>query len=112
MSLWSWRRNDDPEDRRIAAAVPAGRGTPSHASGRAVATSPAGVRLGVSVLPEPGRPARSATDTAREAAVQAGTGSNQAPLADDCASSASAADQDVRRAIALAELSMLVADQA
>jgi hypothetical protein len=56
----------------------------------------------VDVLPDPGRAPRRTADAAREAAL-AEEG--------DAPSSAEEADEHVRRALALAELSRLVAEQ-
>ena len=108
MGAWPWRGKDRPEDRRTASAPPSRlRQGPADVTPEPPTSGGAArVRLGVDVLPEPGRAPRRTADPAREAAQHDGGGAEADPP-----SSTSDADEHVRRALALAELSRLVADQ-
>jgi hypothetical protein len=109
MGAW-WRRKDRPEDRRTPSAPPARqRPGPEADSEPPVSEAPAPIRLGRNVLPEAGRAPR--RPAVAPAAPNTGRGPSAGPAQVDTGSGTSDADQHVRRALALAELSMLVLDQ-
>ena len=114
MGAWTWRRGEPPRDVRAPTALLEGRPRvprePTDGVVPPVAEPAARMRLGVDVLPEQGRPARRLPLVAPGAApaVEPPVGSST-EAADT--SSAPGADLHVRRAIALAELSLLAHDQ-
>ena len=109
MGAW-WRRKDRPEDRRTPSAPPVRHRSGAEADGEPPVTeAPAPIRLGRNVLPEAGRAARRPAVPAP--APHAGSAPFAGPAEVETGSGATDADQHVRRALALAELSMLVLDQ-
>jgi hypothetical protein len=95
MGAWQWRRKDRPDEPADSGKAPE------------TAASP-GIRLGVNVLPTPGRAPRRAPEPGAPPngpAPSAGPAATADTGADD-----SEADQHVRRMVALAELSLLALD--
>lgn len=96
MGTWQWRRKERPEEPTDSAEAPE-------------SAAPPGIRLGVNVLPAPGRTPRRTPDPA---APHDGPTPSVGPAADaDSGSDDAEADQHVRRMLALAELSLLALDQ-
>ena len=107
MGAWPWRRTDRAEDR-----TPPVRPSARPVDGTEPPAAPPQIRLGVDVLPVPGRAPRRAGERARRTGRPDGAGASVGPGEEvDDAVSGAEADPHVRRVLAMAELSLLVLDQ-
>jgi hypothetical protein len=109
VGAWPWRRADRPEDRRTSGGPPARH--PPATDGPAGSAEPPRIRLGVDVLPVPGRAPRRAADRARGTARSDGTEPSAGPDEELDDAGGAEVDPRVRRVLAMAELSLLVLDE-